>query len=533
MNKFKKAFINGKIFTVNPKQEWVEAVVTAGNKIIYVGSSDGAKKYIDDFTEVIDLNGKLMLPGFIDCHAHIVMGGEFLLNVNLTDVVTINEFKERIKNFALNNPNKWMIGGNWNHQLWKDAELPKKEWIDQFTKDTPVFVSRMDYHMVLANSYVLNLAGITKNTPDPAGGTIIKDPVTGEPTGILKDKAMDLVYRIIPKPTDKEFAEAIDAAMNEARRFGVTSIHDISYKNHLGALQNAERENRLTCRVYSRLLLENYKDFINSEIQFNFGNDKLKIGSLKAFADGSLGSSTAYFFESYEDDLNNYGLPMDVLSDGRLEKWMVESDKNKLQLSIHAIGDRAISELLDIVENMNRENPDWDRRFRLEHAQHITESDIRRSADLGVIVSAQPYHLYDDGCWAEKKIGKERLKNMLAFKSLLNNGVNLCFGSDWSVSTMNPIEGIYAAVTRQTADGKNPNGLIPEEKLTVEEAVQCYTINAAYASFQEEKVGSIEPGKFADLVILSDNIFEIDPPKIRDVKVITTVFDGELIYTIN
>lgn len=530
MIKYKKAFINGKIYTVNSNRDWADTVVTANNKIIFVGRNNEAQKHIDEFTEVIDLNGKLMLPGFTDCHAHVIMGGQFLLNVDLTKVKSKAEFSEKVRDFVKTiNNDRWIIGGNWNHQNWEVVELPHKDWIDQFTKDIPVFVYRMDYHVALANSYVLKLAGIDRNTKDPVSGEIVKDE-NGEPTGILIDKAMDLVLNIIPEPSETEFDEAIDAAMEEAQRLGVTSIHDISYGNHFKALQKAEREGRLTSRLYTRLLLKNYKTMIANEIQYNFGSNKLKIGSLKDFTDGALGSKTAYMSEPYIDDPNNFGLPMEDLQSGKLEEMILESDRNHLQCSIHAIGDRAITELLDIIERMKKENPDWDRRFRIEHAQHISKNDIKRAAELGVIISAQPYHLYDDGCWAESVIGHERIKDFYAFRSILDSGIKLCFGSDWSVSTMDPLKGIYAAVTRATADGKNENGFIPEERISVKEAVDCYTINAAYAGFQEDKVGSIDVGKFADLVILSENIFEIEPAEIKNTKVEMTVFDGEIVF---
>ena len=532
MDKYKKAFVNGLIYTVNAKREWAEAVVLSNNKIVFVGENNEAKKHLDDFTEVIDLKGKLMLPGFIDSHAHVVMGGQFLMNVNLTNVKSISEFGNKIRSFSNQIPKgTWIIGGNWNHYNWEGTELPRKEWVDSFTEDIPVFVSRVDYHVALANSFVLNLAGIDRNTQSPIGGEIVKDE-EGEPTGILKDKAMDLVYKIIPEPSESEFADAIDAAMNETQRFGVTSIHDVLYDNHFRALQKADNKGRLTSRLYTMLLIKNYQNIINNEIQFNFGSENLQIGSMKAFADGSLGSKTAYMYEPYSDDPNNFGLPMEELSNGKLEEMIIHCDKNKLQCCIHAIGDKAISEILNIVEKMKKQNQEWDRRFRIEHGQHITKKDIKRASELGVIISAQPYHIYDDGCWAETVIGKERLNDFYSFKTMLDSGIKLCFGSDWSVSTMDPLKGIHIAVTRDTANNKYPNGMIPSEKISIEEAVECYTINGAYASYQEKKVGSIEVGKMADMVVLSENIFRINSADIKDVKVEMTIFDGEIIYKI-
>lgn len=530
MAKYKKAFINGNIYTVNPKSEWAEAIVTANNKIVFVGSNAEAKSHIDEFTTVVDLESNFVLPGFIDSHAHIVIGGEFLLNVDLTNVDSPELFSETIKNFANSKEDKWIIGGSWNQHNWEGSELPTKEWVDNFTEVTPLLLNRMDYHMSLANSYALKLAGITSKTPNPPGGDIVKDK-NGEPTGILIDKAVDLVSNIIPASTDEEYANAINAAMKLARENGVTSIHDISYNHHFRALQKAERDNRLTSRVYTRLLLSKHSNINAVEIEHSFGSNMLKIGSMKAFADGSLGSESAYMFEPFESNKDNFGLPMEELTNGKLKEMVNDCDKNKLQCSIHAIGDRAVSELLDIVETIVSDNPSWDRRFRIEHAQTIRKEDIKRCADLGVVISAQPYHLFDDGCWAEEIIGKERLKQTYVFKSFLNAGVKLCFGSDWSVSTINPIKGIHVAVTRETSDGKNPNGLIPEEKLSVEEAVKCYTINAAYAAFQENIIGSLEVGKLADFIVLSENIFTIKPSLIKNIKVLQTVFNGETIFS--
>ena len=531
MTKYKKAFINGNIYTVNANNDWAEAIITVNNKIVFVGTNEEANLHIDEFADVIDLEGKFVLPGFIDSHAHIVMGGEFLLNIDLSHVDSKNNFFEEVQLFAQNKIGKWIIGGNWNHHNWGNSELPRKEWIDECTKSTPVLIHRMDYHMALANSFALELAGITSETPNPPGGEIVRDS-NGNPTGILIDKAMDLIYKVIPTPTDSEYANAINTAMLLANRNGVTSIHDISYNHHFRALQKAERDNRLTARVYSRLMLSKNMNFSNIEIEHNFGSDLLKIGSMKAFADGSLGSESAYMFEPYNSNQNNFGLPMEELTNGKLKEMIIESDKNILQCSIHAIGDRAVSELIDIVEILDKENPSWDRRFRIEHAQTIRPEDIKRCADLGIIISAQPYHLFDDGCWAEEIIGKERLRQTFSFKSIFKANVKLCFGSDWPVSTISPIKGIHVAVTRETADGKNPNGLIPEEKLTLEDAIKCYTINAAYAAFQENLVGSIEVGKLADFVVLSDNLFEAQPSKIKDIKVNKTIFNGEVVFSI-
>ena len=526
----RKAFINGKVYTVNDKQPLAEAVVTEGNKIIFVGSNVEAQKFIDTSTEVIDLNGKLMLPGFIDNHVHFITGGFYLLGIDLRPANSTAEFKSILKEYAAKHPGKWITGGYWNHENWEVKDLPTKEMIDEVVPDQPVFVERLDGHMGVANSFALKLAGITKDTETPEGGLIVKDPLTGEPTGVLKDNAMNLIYKIIPEPTDDENYEALLAALEEAKRLGITSVHDITFPDALKAFERARAEEKLTCRIYTRWPIADYNYLVEKNIKAGYGDELIKMGSLKAFADGSLGSSTAWFFEKYNQDTTTFGLPMDIITDGSMEKWCLDADKNGLQLSVHAIGDRANSYMLDLFEKIEKTNPKWDRRFRIEHAQHVRFQDIPRFAELGVIASVQPYHCIDDGVWAEKRIGPERIKYTYPFKSFLEAGVKLCFGTDWYVAPLNPLLGLYAAVTRRTLDDKNPDGWIPEQKISIEDAIKCYTINSAYAAFEENIKGSIEVGKLADLIVLSDDILTIDPVEIKDAKVVMTIFDGKVIY---
>lgn len=526
----KKAFINAKVYTVNEKQPVAEAVVIESNKIIFVGTNAEASKMIDSNTEVIDLKGKFLMPGFIDNHVHFISGGHYLLGIDLRPAQSTNEFKRILKDYAKQHPGKWITGGYWNHENWEVKDLPTKEMIDEAVADQPVFVERLDGHMGVANSLALKMAGITKDTQSPEGGLIVKDPKTGEPTGVLKDNAMNLIYRIIPEPTDEENYEALLAALNEAKKLGVTSVHDITYSDALKAFERAKSEGKLTCRIYTRWPISDYSSLVEKNIKAGSGDELIKMGSLKAFADGSLGSSTAWFFDKYNQDTTTFGLPMDIITDGTMEKWCIDADKNGLQLSVHAIGDRANSYMLDIFEKVIKTNPQWDRRFRIEHAQHVRFQDVPRFAELGVIASVQPYHCIDDGVWAEKRIGPERIKYTYPFKSFLEAGVKLCFGTDWYVAPLNPILGLYAAVTRRTLDDKNPDGWIPEQKISIEDAIKCYTINSAYAAFEENIKGSIEVGKLADMIVLSDDLLSIDPVKIKDVQVLMTIFDGKIIY---
>ena len=471
-----------------------------------------------------------MLPGFIDDHAHFMGGGFQLQNLDLRDATDESEFARRIKERAARFPGQWITGGDWDHDNWPGGKLPTKELIDRYTETTPVFVSRYDGHMGLGNSYALRLAGITRDTPDPPGGSIGKDPVTGELTGILKDEAMNLVYRLVPEPTERERLEAARLALAEARQYGITSIQDISSAADVQTYEALRASGELTARIHCCLPISETDTVMARGIHTRTGDDWVRLGSLKAFADGSLGSSTALFFDPYVSDPRIHGLPSEILLDGRLQRWALAADSAGLQLCIHAIGDSANSLVLDLFEKIVATNPAWDRRFRIEHAQHIHPKDFVRFAKLNVIASTQPYHAIDDGRWAEGRIGHERCKTSYPFRTFLNSNVRLCFGSDWTVAPLNALLGIYAAVTRRTTDGAHPDGWIPEEKISVQEAIEAYTINNAYAAFEEEIKGSISPGKVADLVLLSDDILSVDPVDIKDVRVEMTIVAGKIVY---
>ena len=527
----RKAFINGVIYTVNEKKPLTEAIIVEGNKILFTGTNEEAGTRINKDTEILDLNGKLMLPGFIDAHVHFINGGNYLSGLNLRNAKSVREFIEILKDYTKDKHNGWITGGSWDHEQWEEKILPNKEMIDPFTPKLPVFIERIDKHIGVANSYALELASINENTTDPPGGEICKDQ-NGKLTGILKDNAMSLIYSVIPEASDLQKYQTASTALEEAKKNGITSIHDITNRNDLLTYLQLEKDNRLTCRIYTILPINNYKN-LNDEINQGLSKSrKIKFKSLKAYADGSLGAGTAWFFEPYKND-TSAGLPQNILIDGNLKKWAEEADKQKLQISTHAIGDKTNAYLLDIYEEIKNQNPDRDRRFRIEHAQHLRMQDIPRFSSIGVIASCQPYHLYFDGSYAEKKIGKERIKFSFPFKTLLDNNAILCFSSDWPVVPINPLDGVYAAVTRKTSDEKNPGGWIPEQKISVEDAVKCYTLNNAYASFEEDIKGSIGPGKLADFVVLSENIFEIPYENIKDVKVDMTVFDGKIIYERN
>lgn len=524
--------LNGTVWTVNPDQPWAEAVALKGDKILEAGSSEEIKGMIGDNTQVIDLKGDLVLPGFIDSHTHFLNGGFSLLSIRLRDAESREEFITRIGDKAKEIEKEvWILDGDWDHQSFDPPELPRKEWIDPVTPHNPVCVNRHDGHMVLVNSLALKLAGITKNTPIPAGGEILKDPETGEPTGILKDAAMNLVMRHIPEPSFEEKLKAAEVALKHAAELGVTSVHDMAYAENFEVYQELLRQNKLTARLYVYIPITEVEIYARLKLKTPFGNNLLKIGGLKGFVDGSLGSSTALFFDPYTDNPRKKGLlHSQMFPEGIMEKRIIQADKAGLQVAVHAIGDKANNILLDIFERIITQNGERDRRWRIEHAQHLLPQDIERIANLGIIASIQPYHAIDDGRWAERKIGRKRCQYTYAFKSLVEKGAVLACGSDWTVAPLDPIGGIYAAVTRQTLDGKHPEGWFPEQKISLEEAIRGYTLNGAYAEFSENLKGSVEKGKLADLVVLSRNIFKIQPDEIQKTEVKMTIFNGKVIY---
>lgn len=522
---------------MDPAKPDAEAIAINGNRIVALGSSSEIRKLAGPGTEVIDAGGKLVLPGFNDAHVHFLGGGFQLSSVDLRDANTPEEFAQRIRTFAGKlPPGRWITGGDWDHERWAElngkSPLPTKELIDRFTPDTPVFVSRLDGHMALANSLALKLAGVTKETPDPDGGLIVRDPTTGEPTGVLKDAAMSAVWKVIPDSTFAEKLAAAKAATEHAARLGVTSVQDVSAGSDVGVYQSLLERGELKTRIYAIAPLPAWERLARTGVRAHFGSDMLRIGGLKGFADGSLGSTTAFFYEPYLDAPTTRGLAGDeMFPEGAMLERVRQADRAGLQVLVHAIGDRANDQILSLFGQVTRENGVRDRRFRIEHAQHLRRQDIPRFASQKVIASMQPYHAIDDGRWAEKRIGPERAKTTYAFRSLLAAGAALAFGTDWTVAPLDPMLSIYAAVTRRTLDGKNPDGWIPEQKISVEEAVRAYTVGSAYAEFQEGSKGTLTPGKLADIVMLSRDLFRIEPREIEEVKVVLTIMDGRIVYS--
>lgn len=525
---------NGNIWTGVEEAPRAEAMAVAGETISYVGAEGGLADIIGPGTKIVDLEGAFVVPGFIDNHTHFLFGGFGLASVQLRDASTPEEFARRIGEFAAGkDQGAWILNGDWDHEIWGGA-LPRADWIDAVTPDNPVFVMRLDGHMGLANSKAMTLAGVTADTPTPRGGEIVRDG-DGAPTGVFKDTAMKLIEAAIPPSTEEEYDAAFKAAANRALSRGVTQIHDMGLiEAEWTAVETYQRQKQngvLPLRIYVFAALPEWERLAAHIEENGHGDDWLRWGGVKGFVDGSLGSTTAWFYEPYDDAPETSGFPLGDLDD--VQANIIAADAAGLHVAVHAIGDRANDWLLDSFEKTVQENGGAirDRRFRIEHAQHLSKTAIARFGELGVIPSAQPYHAIDDGRWAEKRIGPERIKRTYAFRSLLDAGAPLTFGSDWTVAPIDPLAGIYAAVTRRTTDGANPDGWVPAQRITVEEALRAYTAGNAYAGFQEDRLGTIEPGKLADFVVLSGDITAIDSAEIINVKVLRTVIGGEEKYS--
>ncbi|MGH7538604.1 MAG: amidohydrolase [Gemmatimonadales bacterium] len=509
------------------------AIAVRNGKILAVGDSTAIAKYVDAKTQRLDARGGLVLPGFADGHSHFIEGGFQLASLDLRDATTAQEFVRRIAAFAKTlQPGQWITGGDWDHTLWPGQPLPRREWIDSVTPHTPVFLERLDGHQALANRAALQAAGVTKQTPAPPGGEILHDARTGEPIGIFKDQAMGLVYRAVPAPTPEETDSALARALGYAASLGVTATAHMSATfAELASYRRLARAGRQTLRVYLYFPLDGWRAVAETIRASGPGDDWVRIAGLKGYMDGSAGSRTAYFFEDYDDSAGYRGLLTNAEADMRA--WIAGADSAGLQVAVHAIGDRANAILLAVFDSVARVHGARDRRFRIEHAQHLRPEDIPRFGALRVVPSMQPYHAIDDGRWVEQRIGAERLKTTYAFRTLLDTDAPLAFGSDWSVATLDPIWGVYAAVTRRTLDGKHAAGWVPEQKVTVDEALRAYTAANAWAVFAEHQWGTLAIGRSADLVVLDRNLFTMPADSLNQARVRLTMVGGKLVYSRN
>jgi len=521
--------VYGRIWTGDSARPWAQAVAVAGDTILAVGDSTALTKLIGSGTRVIRNGAAMVVPGFMDSHAHFLTGGFQLASVDLRDAASPAEFIARLKAHAARLPRgEWILGGDWDHERWPDTPLPERSWIDSVTPNNPVFVNRLDGHMALANSAALGLARVTRATRDIPGGMIVRGP-GGEPTGLLKDEAQNPVWAVIPTPSPSQSDAALKRAMEWAASKGVTAVADVSVPWYeVAALRRAHEAGTLTTRVSVYVPLGDWRRMADTVRARGVGDDRLRVAGVKGYVDGSLGSTTALFYKPYNDAPETVGLL--VTPEDSLRAWISGADSAGLQVVVHAIGERANGLLLDIYDSVGKAHSPRDRRFRIEHAQHLRREDILRLARSGVMASMQPYHAIDDGRWAEKRIGPERIKTTYAFRTLLDNGGRLGFGSDWTVAPLDPLLGIYAAVTRRTLDGKHPNGWVAEEKITVEEALRAYTVTNAYGVFAEKTRGRLAPGYLADLVIIDRDLTAIEPETLDQAHVVTTIIGGKVVF---
>jgi len=506
------------------------AVAIARGKILAVGDSGTIARYVGRGTTVVPIGGGLVVPGFVDGHTHFIDAGFQLASVELRDAATPQAFIQRLQTYARSRkPGEWILGGDWDHTLWPGAPLPRHEWIDSVTPDNPVFLYRLDGHEALANAAAMRAAGITKDTPAPAGGEILRAAGSGEPIGIFKDQALDLVARAIPEPSAERRDSALARALAHAAALGVTATAHMSASwADLASYRRLERAGRLTLRVAVYLPLEDWRAVADTIARGGAGDDWVRIGGVKGFMDGSAGARTAYFFQPYADSAGYFGLLQH--SERDMRGWIGPADSAGLQIAIHAIGDRANAIVLTIYDSVARVHGSRDRRLRVEHAQHLRPQDVPLFGRLGVVASMQPYHAIDDGRWVEARIGPQRVKTTYAFRTLLDTGARLAFGSDWPVAPLDPIVGLYAAVTRRTLDGKHPQGWVPEQKITLREALRAYTAGNAYATFDEHHRGVLAPGYDADLALIDRNLFRIPAESLAAARVRLTVVGGTVVY---
>jgi predicted amidohydrolase YtcJ len=521
--------VYGRIWTGDTAAPWAGAVAMVGDTVVAVGDSASLRAWVGPATTVLDNGRAMVTPGLMDGHAHFASGGFQLASVDLRDAATPAEFIQRIKAYAKTlKPGEWITGGDWDHERWANAPLPRHDWIDSVTPNNPVFVNRLDGHMGLANALALKAAHITAQTPDRPGGTIVRDP-NREPTGMLKDGAQDPVYAVVPDASPEQMDSALSRATNWAASKGVTAVSAVSASwSEVAAARRLRAAGLLKTRISFYPALGDWRAVAESVKVNGPGDDWIRVAGVKGFVDGSLGSGTALFFEPYADDPSTFGLM--VTPEESLRSWIGAADSAGLQVVVHAIGERANALLLDIYDSVFAAHGQRDRRFRDEHAQHLRPQDVPRFAQLGVLASMQPYHAADDGRWAIKRLGPDRVKHSYVFRSLLDHGARLSFGSDWSVAPLDPMLGIAAAVTRQTLDGKNPGGWIPEEKISVDEALHAYSTGDAYAMFAEHTIGMLKPGYKADLLLLDRDLTTIRPDDLWQARVRTTIVGGKVVY---
>ena len=506
------------------------AVAIAGGKILAVGDSAELARYIGSKTQVLDARGGLIMPGFADGHTHFVDGGFQLASIDLRNAASPQEFVRRIKEYAAHlKPGEWILGGDWDHTLWRGAPLPRHDWIDSVTPNNPLFLSRLDGHMALANAAAMRAAKVSRETRVPVGGEMPRD-ARGDPIGIFKDNAEGLVDAAIPAPSPEQEDSAVARALKYAASLGVTTTANMSASwANLAAYRRMEHAGRMTARVFLYLPIDEWKAVAESAGRGGGGGDDwVRIGGVKGYMDGSAGSRTAYFFEPFSDSAGYYGLMHQP--EAQMRAWVGAADSAGLQIAVHAIGDRANAIILAIYDSVTHAHGARDRRFRVEHAQHLRPREIPLFGARRVVASMQPYHAIDDGRWVEQRIGPERIKTTYAFRTLLDTDAPLAFGSDWTLASLDPMMGVYAAVTRRTLDDKNPGGWVPDQKINVGEALRAYTYGNAWATFNEQKWGTLAAGRFGDVVVLDRDPFAVAPESLGTIKPRYTIVGGRVVY---
>ncbi|HVP11956.1 MAG TPA: amidohydrolase [Phycisphaerae bacterium] len=523
--------VNAKVWTGDSARPEASAFAVKSGRFIFVGDDAGAKKLRDPHTQVIDAGRDRIIPGLIDSHLHLIGGGLQLSRIELRDVAGPADFVKAVdEKIRFLRPGEWLLGGRWSTESWTAPANPTKDWIDPVTPNNPVLLDRMDGHGALANSMALKIAGIdAKGPPDPPGGKIERDSGTGEPTGILKESAINLVSRHVPPPTFEQQQRALWDAMLSASHCGVTTVHTMSAWNELAVIDAFRAKDRPRIRVRFYISEDDWSEYIDRAKQHK-DDDWVRICGFKQFMDGSLGSRTAYmaapFADNTPDKAEWRGLLGEAMTtEGSLQRMCNLVDAAGFTPAIHAIGDQANHLVLDMYEQTQKTNgPRPGRRMRIEHAQHLLPGDIARFASLGVVASMQPLHKADDGRYAEKAIGPQRCKTSYAFRSLLDAGTHVAFGSDWPVVSVNPFLGMHAAVTGTTLDGKT---FVPEQNITIEEALKAYTVGGAFAAGDEDRLGQIRAGFLADFVILNEDVLAVAPEDVPKVSAKKTFINGQ------
>jgi len=512
--------INANVVTLNDKQPRAQAIAIRHGKIVAVGTNEEVNKHAGPATKIIDAKGKTMVPGLVDCHVHMTGLGYSAKSLDWTDTYSIKDAQEKLRTYATDNSEKeWITGGRWNQERFAEKRLPTRRDLDEIVKDKPVCLMRVCGHIGVANSRALQIAGIAKNTV-VEGGEIDLDARTGEPTGILRENALELIWKVMPKPSQKELEEACLAACQKAVEVGLTCVHwMVTSRNEIRALQNLHSKGKLPLRVCLGIAIEFLDQLTGLKFVTGYGDGMLKIGFMKILADGSLGAQTAALREPYSDKPETNG--MLLYTQRKLNTLVSRAHQAGLQVAIHAIGDRAVDSVLKAYEKALEEHPRENHRHRIEHCSVLNPKLIKRMKRLNLVASVQPHFVVSD-FWALDRLGESRIRWMFPFKTLMQEQIVVTSGSDCPVEPINPILGIWAAVARKT---------VPEERLSIEEALKTYTLNAAFASFDEDRRGTLKAGKLADLTVLSDDPFSVAPDDIRSIRVEMTMVNGEIVYS--